>query len=124
MTKVFSAVIALLFAFGTSACSSDKSGSQTNESGKSKARATPETRSEKGGHASSDVVPGSHEDWCGEHGVPESQCTRCNPKLGAAFKATGDWCDEHGLPKSQCKRCNPDLAIVRPPPGTKPAKEK
>lgn len=67
-------------------------------------------------HAPSDVKPGSHEDWCGEHGVPESMCTRCNPELIAAFKATGDWCDEHGLPDSQCRACNPDLEIVRPPP--------
>jgi hypothetical protein len=66
-------------------------------------------------HASASVKPGSHADWCGEHGVPESQCTRCNPSLSAAFKATGDWCDEHGLPESQCLACNPDLKIERPP---------
>lgn len=70
---------------------------------------------EKSDHAPANVKPGSHEDWCGEHAVPESQCTRCNPDLIAAFKATGDWCEEHGLPESQCLKCNPDLAIVRPP---------
>lgn len=59
--------------------------------------------------------PGSYEDWCGEHQVPESQCTRCNSKLIAAFKASGDWCAEHGLPESQCLICNPNLKIVRPP---------
>ena len=64
------------------------------------------------------AVPGSHEDWCGEHAVPESQCTRCNPKLIAAFKATGDWCAEHALPESQCLLCHPDLKIVRPPKPT------
>ena len=67
------------------------------------------------GHARKDVKPGSHEDWCGEHSIPESQCTLCNPTLVAAFKATGDWCEEHGLPESHCKKCNPDLKIVRPP---------
>jgi hypothetical protein len=66
-------------------------------------------------HAAPTVKPGSHEDWCGEHAVPESQCTRCNPELIAAFKATNDWCAEHGLPESQCLKCNPDLKIVRPP---------
>jgi hypothetical protein len=66
-------------------------------------------------HAPAGVKPGSHEDWCAEHAVPESQCTRCNPDLIAAFKATGDWCEEHGLPESQCLKCNPDLKIVRPP---------
>jgi len=66
-------------------------------------------------HAGAAAVPGSHEDWCGEHQVPESKCTRCDASLAAAFKATGDWCDEHGLPESQCLKCNPDLEIVRPP---------
>jgi len=66
-------------------------------------------------HAPRGVKPGSYEDWCGEHHVPESLCTRCNPSLIAAFKATGDWCEEHGLPESQCLICNPDLNIERPP---------
>jgi len=71
-----------------------------------------------GGHAPADVKPGSHADWCGEHAVPESQCTRCNASLVPAFKATGDWCAEHGLPESQCLQCNPDLKIERPPKGS------
>lgn len=66
-------------------------------------------------HAAAGVVPGSYEDWCGEHQVPESACTRCNPALIPAFKATNDWCAEHGLPESQCLACHPDLEIVRPP---------
>ncbi|AKT42373.1 hypothetical protein [Chondromyces crocatus] len=70
------------------------------------------------GHAPAGVKPGSHEDWCGEHGVPESQCSRCNPELIPAFKATGDWCAEHGLPESQCLKCNPNLTITRPPKGS------
>ena len=48
-------------------------------------------------------------DWCAEHGVPESICTRCNPNLIASFKQKGDWCKEHNLPESQCIACNPDL---------------
>lgn len=67
------------------------------------------------GHAPSGVVPGSHADWCGEHAVPESQCSRCDSTLVAAFKATDDWCPEHGLPESQCLVCNPELKIERPP---------
>jgi hypothetical protein len=70
---------------------------------------------EKSRHAAPTATPGSHEDWCDEHQVPESQCARCNPALVAAFKATGDWCEEHGVPESQCKLCNPDLKIERPP---------
>jgi hypothetical protein len=66
-------------------------------------------------HAGLDAKVGSHEDWCDEHAVPESQCTQCNRELVAAFKATGDWCDEHGLPESQCKKCNPAIVITRPP---------
>lgn len=68
------------------------------------------------GHAAADVKPGSHEDWCGEHQVPESLCTRCNPALIAAFKVSNDWCAEHARPESQCLICNPGLKIVRPPP--------
>ncbi|MES2639614.1 MAG: hypothetical protein V4850_09015 [Myxococcota bacterium] len=66
------------------------------------------------GHADAGVKPGSHEDWCAEHAVPESQCTQCNSSLTAAFKATDDWCAEHGLPESHCKKCNPELKIERP----------
>jgi hypothetical protein len=68
-----------------------------------------------GGHAAAGAAPGSHEDWCGEHQVAESMCTRCNGSLIPAFKATGDWCPEHGLPESQCLACNPTLKIERPP---------
>lgn len=71
-----------------------------------------------GAHAAKDVKPGSHEDWCGEHGVPESQCTKCNPGLIPAFKATKDWCAEHGVPESQCTKCNPEIKITRPPKGS------
>ena len=70
---------------------------------------------EGGGHAAVGVVPGSHADWCGEHAVPESQCSRCDASLVPAFQATGDWCPEHGLPESQCLQCNPELKIERPP---------
>ena len=66
-------------------------------------------------HAPPAAVPGSHEDWCDEHAVPESLCSRCNPSLVPAFKATHDWCEEHGLPESQCLACHPELKIVRPP---------
>jgi hypothetical protein len=45
--------------------------------------------------------------------------TRCDKSLIPAFKATGDWDEKHGLPKSQCKKCNPKLKIVRPPKGSK-----
>ncbi len=84
----------------------------------SPAATTPAPSAETGHkHATAaDVVPGSHEDWCPEHKVPESMCTRCNATLIPAFKATGDWCPEHGLPESQCLRCNPDIEIVRPSP--------
>jgi len=95
-------------------CACDKKGEAAAESASSVAvSAAPAPTS--GEHAHAGVKPGSYEDWCGEHQVPESMCTRCNPALAAAFKATGDWCEEHGLPESQCKICNPDLKIERPP---------
>lgn len=66
------------------------------------------------GHAAG-IVPGSYEDWCPEHQVPETQCTRCDPSLVPAFQAVGDWDAEHGLPMSQCTIHDPNLKIVRPP---------
>ena len=48
-------------------------------------------------------------DWCAEHGVPESICTRCNKELIAGFKQKGDWCKKHDLPDSQCFVCHPEL---------------
>ena len=70
-------------------------------------------------HGAKEARPGSYEDWCTEHGVPESLDTRCDKSLIPAFKATGDWDEKHGLPLSQCKKCNPKLKIVRPPKGSK-----
>ncbi len=66
-------------------------------------------------HATVAVVPGSYEDWCDEHQVPETQCTRCDPSLIPAFQVASDWDAEHGLPMSQCSIHNPNLKIVRPP---------
>ena len=105
-----SLIVSLLVALSLAApaCSKDSGGT---------AKPEPTTKQD-GTHAPTHVKPGSHEDWCGEHEVPESQCTRCNPELVPAFKATGDWCPEHGLPESQCLKCNPGLKIVRPPKGS------
>ncbi|NOT30886.1 MAG: hypothetical protein HOP15_10610 [Planctomycetes bacterium] len=66
-------------------------------------------------HAEPGVTPGSHADWCAEHEIAESKCTRCDPSLVAAFKATHDWCAEHGLPESHCVQCDPRRKSVRPP---------
>jgi len=75
------------------------------------------------GHAAAKAAPA---DWCAEHAVPESKCTRCNPKLVAKFIAAGDYCREHGLPESVCPRCHPDRALAAggaaprfPPEGTR-----
>lgn len=106
------AILTLMFVLVASGC-----GKQTEQSAgvAQKTQPAPDTAS----HGAAGVVPGSYEDWCGEHTVPESACTRCNPSLIAAFKATNDWCVEHGLPESHCLRCNPNLKIVRPPkPGS------
>lgn len=57
---------------------------------------------------------------CGEHGVPEALCTRCNPTLIPAFKAENDWCGGHSLPESQCLICNPELATKGAAPVQQP----
>jgi len=84
----------------------------STSSGTAQAPATPPQGE---GHAMANVVPGSYEDWCEEHGVPESKCTRCDASLIPAFQATHDWCADHGLPMSQCTIHDPNLKIVRPP---------
>ena len=60
-------------------------------------------------------------DWCAEHEIPESICTKCNKALIADFKKKGDWCKEHDLPESHCTICNPELkekfAAMKPKEG-------
>ena len=113
----------ILLLVALSACDSEPAtknepGAATTAEPSAKSPTAQSPTAQTAGHAPSGVVPGSHEDWCGEHAVPESQCTRCDPSLVAAFKATGDWCAEHGLPESQCLVCNPELKIERPPKGS------
>jgi len=50
-------------------------------------------------------------DWCIEHQVPESECTKCKPSLVESFQASGDWCAGHGLPESHCRLCNPGIVF-------------
>lgn len=108
--RITTIIRTLLLTFAVTGCPAD-----ATKTTPTKDAAPPKAADTKSQHAPSGVVPGSHEDWCGEHAVPESMCTQCDPSLVAAFKATGDWCAEHGLPESQCKLCNPDLKIERPP---------
>jgi hypothetical protein len=113
MCKNLFAIVAALLITSTACSKTDKADGKppSTTAPAAPAKATAQAAA----HAGDGVVPGSHDDWCGEHAVPESQCTRCNPDLIAAFKATGDWCAEHGMPESQCLACNPGLTIVRPP---------
>jgi hypothetical protein len=108
-------MLSVLTFFALAGCERDKQADaeQTSRAATPAPASTPDPQP---GHASPGVQPGSHEDWCGEHQVPESLCTRCNPSLVPAFKASKDWCEEHGLPESQCLVCNPDTKIERPPP--------
>jgi hypothetical protein len=112
-------IIMVFAACAVALAACEKKGEQAGSAATTESEAVTPPASSSGaeaaaGHAPEGVKPGSYEDWCDEHQVPESMCTRCNPTLVAAFKATGDWCDEHGLPESQCLACNPDLKIVRP----------
>ncbi len=103
------------------ACDKQAGTSETASKTEQDVASAPATsQSDAAAHAPAGVTPGSYEDWCDEHAVPESMCTRCNPELVAAFKATGDWCVEHGLPESQCLACNPDLKIARPAKSEEP----
>jgi hypothetical protein len=106
MTRSLISSCLVLAALAAMGCSKDRAGEEAPKAASAAAAAA---------HAPKGAKPGSYEDWCGEHEVPESQCTLCHPDLIAAFKATGDWCEEHSLPESQCKKCNPNLEITRAP---------
>lgn len=110
--KTLSIAIAAVAAIALMMVACDKS-EKTATKATPESNATPVEKKDTK-HAEVGAVPGSYEDWCEEHQVPESQCTQCNPDLIPAFKATNDWCDEHGLPESQCLKCNPEIKIVRP----------
>lgn len=53
------------------------------------------------------------DDWCSEHGVPESQCVECRPALMPRPKAFG-WCKKHGI--HECPLCHPEVAQMKPVP--------
>jgi hypothetical protein len=110
-TIYWSAALAALLVAGCGGQRGNETPQTTTES-HAEAPVTPPTGA---GHAGANVVPGSDEDWCAEHEVAETQCTRCDPSLIPAFQASGDWDAEHGLPMSQCKIHDPNLKIVRPP---------
>ncbi len=57
--------------------------------------------------------PAEPDDWCAEHGVPESQCVECNPALIPRPKDYG-WCKTHGV--SNCPWEHPDVAQLQNPP--------
>ncbi len=50
------------------------------------------------------------EDWCEEHGVPESMCVECNPEEYPPRKLHG-WCKQHGI--HECPFHHPDVAQLK-----------
>ena len=53
------------------------------------------------------------DDWCKEHGVPESICVECDPALLPRGRSYG-WCKQHGV--HECPHCHPDVAQLPSPP--------
>lgn len=70
-----------------------------------------EDEDEKVGSGQSAASTPAAQGMCGEHGVPEALCTKCNPGLAQVFKAKGDWCEEHGFPESYCPVCDPNVTF-------------
>lgn len=93
--RIFLYLATLLLSMSVVACQGPGSSSQ-GETQATSSQATP---------ASAAV---STDGMCGEHGVLEAVCTKCNPKLIPIFQAKGDWCAEHGFPESFCPICHPD----------------
>ena len=50
------------------------------------------------------------DDWCDEHGVPESMCVECNPEDYPTRKLHG-WCKIHGI--HECPFHHPDVAELK-----------
>jgi multidrug efflux pump subunit AcrA (membrane-fusion protein) len=59
----------------------------------------------------------ARDDWCEEHGVPESQCVECKADLLPRGSEYG-WCKEHGV--HNCPLCHPDVAQVKQTPSVLP----
>ena len=55
----------------------------------------------------------ARDDWCEEHGVPESQCVECHPDLLPRGKDYG-WCKQHGV--HNCPLCHPEVAQLKQTP--------
>jgi len=69
----------------------------------------PAAEPQEGGAAAMPTATAPNTDGlCGEHGVLEVVCTKCNPKLIPVFQAKGDWCAEHEYPESFCPICHPE----------------
>lgn len=56
------------------------------------------------------------EDWCAEHGVPESICIACNAELMPKDQLYG-WCEVHGV--HECPLENPEVAQLKVTPEIK-----
>ncbi|HJT77470.1 MAG TPA: efflux RND transporter periplasmic adaptor subunit, partial [Gemmataceae bacterium] len=53
-----------------------------------------------------DAAP-EKDDWCDEHGVPDSICVECKKECMPRGKEYG-WCRKHGV--HECPLCNPEVA--------------
>ncbi|MCE9561332.1 MAG: efflux RND transporter periplasmic adaptor subunit [Planctomycetes bacterium] len=53
------------------------------------------------------------EDWCAEHGVPESVCVECDTDLMHKPEPVG-WCKQFGV--HECPLCHPEVAQTATPP--------
>lgn len=60
------------------------------------------------------VVP---DDWCADHGVPESVCVECDDSLMPPARSYG-WCPTHGI--SNCPTCHPEVAQLSGTPDPMP----
>lgn len=58
-------------------------------------------------------APKGKEDWCAEHGVPESVCVECDTDLMPKPEPVG-WCKQFGV--HECPLCHPEVAQTATPP--------
>jgi cobalt-zinc-cadmium efflux system membrane fusion protein len=102
--------LALLFPAGCSRSDQHVGhGHGSGAHGKAGGKSSGKAGGKASGKAGKQPRRGIASDWCRGHGLPESQCTKCNPKLVARYKKSGDWCAGHGFPESVCPLCHPML---------------
>ena len=110
MNQPIVTIAAVLVALGLASAGCGRGDGTSSRPRSTATTAAADGRAHEPGETHEGAVQATGEAWCGEHGVPEASCTKCDPGRIPAFKAKGDWCEKHGFPMSVCPIDNPASA--------------